>query len=104
MALLDTMPSAEIIDRFRGVLDFYAWCNLNICRTWPSRPGRARSIPCALCGQQFSYISKQTADISPDIRAQYDELAIDTAMTWKDWMTRLYVNAEYNLIETGPIS
>jgi len=102
MALLDTMPAPEIIDRFRGVLDFYAWCTLNICRSWPSRPNLARSPACALVGQQFSYINKQAATIDPAIMEQYDAMATGGAMTWKDWMNRLYVSGDFNLIETGP--
>lgn len=100
MALISEMPSEAVIGRLRGVLDYYKWCNLNIVRTWPRSPGRNRSIPCALAGQQFSYINKENSELTPELQDLYEDLAFATAMTAKDWLVRLYVNAEFNLQET----
>jgi hypothetical protein len=100
MAIISEMPSEAIIGRLRGTLDFYQWCNLCIVRTWPRSPSRTRSIPCALAGQQFAYINKQASSLPPDLIQAYKSLATGTHMTWKDWATRLYTNASYNLHES----
>lgn len=100
MSIIAEMPAEAVIGRLRGVLDFYKWCELNIVRTWPRAPGRTRSIPCALVGQQFSYVNKEAGSLEPELHALYSEMSTGTAFTWKDWMTRLYVNASYKLQET----
>lgn len=102
MAKIAVMPNAAIIDGFAGHLDFYTWCNLTIVRSWPRRPTGPRSLACALAGQQFAYINKQVATLDPTIYAQYQALSQGNALTAKDWLNRLYINAEKYLIEEPP--
>lgn len=93
MALIKQMPSKDIVDGFRGVLDFYTWCNLNIVRSWPRAPGRKRAPGVAAAGASFAYINKLASTLPDNVIEPYKELAIGTGLTWKDFLCRLYINA-----------
>jgi len=100
MALIKQMPSKDIVDGFRGVLDFYTWCNLNIVRSWPKAPGRKRAPGVAAAGATFAYINQLASTLPEEVIEPYKELAIGTGLTWKDFLCRLYINAS---IEDFPV-
>ena len=92
MAKLNALPAQDVVDGFRGVLDFYTWCNLNIVRKWPKSPGRNRSEAVVATQKPFAYINKM-ADPLPETCVQpYRQLALGTGLSWKDYLVRLYIN------------
>jgi len=96
MAKIGAIPARDIVDSFRGKLDFYTWCNLNIVRSWPRSPGRARNPLVMATGERFSYINKAVKDLPPNIVDAYKEPSLFGALSWKDFATRFYVNGAIN--------
>lgn len=94
MAILRQMPSQAIVDAFRGVVDFYEWCGLVVARKWPRAPERARNDNVIASGQRFAYINRLASTLDPDIRQLYVDMATQGGLTWKDYLTRLYLNGQ----------
>ncbi len=92
MAKIAQMPALGVVNALRGVLDFYTWCNLVIVRKWPRSPGRFRNPYVTYTGSLFAYINQMAAEIPPDIKEFYEPLASQSGLSWKDWLTRLYIN------------
>ncbi|MBA7588244.1 hypothetical protein ES708_30297 [subsurface metagenome] len=92
MATLKAMPAESVIGKLRGVLDFYYWCDLVIVRSWPRPPSRPRAGDVASAEAQFGYIAKQTPVLTPTDLTAYQDMVEDSAFSWRDFMTRLYVN------------
>ena len=97
MAKLTAMPSKDIVDAFRGTLDFYRWCDLVIVRKWPRSPGRLRNPYVMATGARFAYVNQMASTISPDLQAAYAYTAQDTALSWKDIMVSLYLKGREQL-------
>lgn len=93
MAKLGALPAKDIIDAFRGTLDFYTWCSLKIVRKWPRAPGRARAPAVVATQAPFAYINKLAGSLPDNVVESYQELAQDSALSWKDFLNRLYINA-----------
>jgi hypothetical protein len=96
LAKIAQMPAQDVIDGYRGVLDFYTWCDLNIVRKWPKTPGRNRSAAVVAAQVPFTYINKLASTLSPSVIDAYKEMALGTGLTWKDYLCRLYINATIN--------
>lgn len=92
MAKLAQMPNQGVIDGFRGVLDFYLWCNLVIVRAWPRSPGSNRSRPVTARANRFGYAASQVRAISPELQAAYANQAQGSPYTWKDFLHRYYTS------------
>lgn len=102
MALIAQMPSKDIVNSLRGVLDFYTWCNLNIVRKWPRAPERGRNENVLATGARFSYINKLASTLPENVIDTYQWLADKTGLTWKDWLTRNYISGKTHLRLIGP--
>lgn len=94
MAKIGAMPAQEIVDTFRGKLDFYQWCNLNIVRSWPQMANQSRNPYVTYTAQRFSYIAKGGALVSPEVQDLYKELVAGTTFCWRDYMVAFYINAD----------
>jgi len=94
MAKIAAMPSIDIVNSLRGVLDFYTWCNLVIVRRWPKAPGRSRNDLVMSTAEKFKYVNQAASTLTDDIIQPYKDIAIQTGLSWKDWMTRLYINRD----------
>lgn len=93
MALLKQLPAKDVVDALRGKLDFYTWCNLNIVRKWPRRPSLPHSPRKVAAQVPFAYINKLASTLPAEVVESYQVLAPDSGMVWKDYLTRLYINA-----------
>jgi hypothetical protein len=92
MAKIIAMPSKDVIDGFRGVVDFYRWCDLVIARKWPHAPDRARSEPVQISGAYFAYINQHATTIDEYTINALNDMASQSKMTWKDWLVSLYLS------------
>lgn len=91
MAKITHPPALEVVDFFRGTLDFYKWCDLNIVRSWPRWPKR-KPYPRELVAQQrFAYITRAWTALDPYLKERYDRTARGTDYTARDLFTRLYL-------------
>ncbi len=97
MAKIAAMPSMDIVNSLRGVLDFYVWCNLVIVRKWPKAPDRSRNDLVMSTAEKFKYVNQAASTLTADIIQPYKDIASQTGLSWKDWMTRLYINPGTNV-------
>lgn len=95
MALIDQLPAQAVIDSFRGVLDFYVWCDLNIVRKWPQSPGRARNKAVQETWPAFVYVNQTASTLSAKVVATWQEMAGTGGLTWKDWLNRCYLSGSF---------
>lgn len=100
MAKIGALPGKDVIDAFRGKLDFYTWCELKIVRKWPRAPGRKRAPAVVAAQAPFAYINKLAGSLPASVVESYQELAQASSLSWKDFLNRLYINAT---IEDHPI-
>lgn len=92
MAKIGAIPSKDIVDGFRGVLDYYCHPNGFVVRSWPRSPGRNRNPQVVAAQGPFTYINKLASTLPPDVIEPYKELALGSGLTWKDYLNRLYIN------------
>jgi len=92
MAKLDKLPSQEIIDGFKGVLDFYLWMGIPVCRAWPIYRPHEPSAAERAAQERFSYINKLATTVDPLIRQAFVDMAIGTSFTWKDLYVKAYLS------------
>lgn len=97
MAKIAQMPAADIVNSMHGVLDYYTWCNLNIVRKWPRAPERARNPYVMYQADQFTYIGQLAGTLPENVVDTYKWLADKTGLSWKDWLTRNYINGKTHL-------
>lgn len=101
MAKILQMPRQEIIDGFKGVLDFYRWKGIVCVRSWPRKPKMPRSIPVQATAQLFGDLATAFTDTPPNIRARATEMASGTKWTWRDVRYRAaYGNLVHDLYST----
>lgn len=96
---LKAMPYRAVVDELAKTLDFYCWMGIAVCRTWPRSPGRKRNELVMWRAGRFRYINCESTGWLASIREPYQELALDTAFSWRDWAVRLFVNAEIDFSE-----
>lgn len=95
MAKIAQMPSQAIIDSFRGYLDFYKWCDLNIVRKWPRAPGRSRAPAVVAAQVPFAYVNQQASELPGYVIDTWKAMAQSGGLTWKDWMNRAYISGTF---------
>jgi hypothetical protein len=94
MARLAQPASREVIDTLAGVVDFYLWKGIPVARKWPRYRTTGWNPSELLRAHQFGAASKMGSDIDAEVRAAYDSMSAQTALTWKDWATRLYMSGD----------
>lgn len=96
MAVIAQLPAKNIIDGFRGTLDFYVKCGHGSARTvcvrkWPVTP-RANLTPGTIAAQRpFAIAASSVSLVSQEIKDLYFEMAAGTSYTWKDVAMSLYL-------------
>ncbi|MBA7633164.1 hypothetical protein ES703_40726 [subsurface metagenome] len=91
MAKLQVLPSQDIIDGFKGNIDFYLWKGIPVCRKWPVWRKRA-SYPSEKANQDdFTRINQAAISMPVEFIEAYMELAQGTPFTWKDLMVRSFM-------------
>lgn len=95
MAILERLPSLEIIDGFKGVLDFYLWLGIAVVRTWPKKIGPKRSPEVEATWPSFTYLAHSWQLLDPSVIAAYERMAVGTGLTAKDFYFRLYLTSDY---------
>jgi hypothetical protein len=91
MAKLASMPSMAVIDGLRGRLDFYQWCNLVICRSWPQQHIVTRAPGVQEAQRSFTYVNQASTELPANVVESWQWLANQSNMTWRDWLNRAYL-------------
>ncbi len=97
MAVIDVLPALHIIDKLRGVLDFYVLCRggpaKTICvRKWPQTPKSNMTSASVAAQKPFAQAVKSVTQISQETKDLYTAMAGDTSYTWKDVAISIYLN------------
>jgi len=91
MAVLQQLPEQEIIDGFKGVIDFYLWNGIPCARKWPTYRPRIPSPQEQASRDAFAYANSQWTLLSPEVKAQWNQMAGGTGLTGKDLSVRAYM-------------
>ncbi|MBA7671204.1 hypothetical protein ES703_79357 [subsurface metagenome] len=92
MAIIKEMPGQKIIDGFRGVIDFYYYMGVPVARSWPRSQGNSQTPASVAQWPVFSYVNKLWKDVSPEVRAAYEDMTAGTNLTAKDMFVRGYIS------------
>ena len=95
MAIITNMPGLEIIDGFKGTLDFYVYMGLNCVRTWPRSPGKIRSPAVMAQWAAWRYIASQWNYLSPEVRRAYEQTATGSSLTGRDLFTKSFISTYF---------
>jgi hypothetical protein len=101
MVRLKQLPSAAMIDKLKGSLDFYVYHmnlydeeGIPVCRTWPRYHAESYPESSRVMQPAFAYVNKMAPFISPIVHDAYVAMAGSTGLAWRDYMVRLYLNGE----------
>ena len=95
MAKLKAMPSKDVIDGLRGVLDIYTWCDQVIVRKWPHYPSWHTTKKQAAWHQMFAYANRAAARLPSHVKHTWKVLHWKGGLTWKDWFLRFYLSGRW---------
>ena len=95
MAKLLIMPEQDIIDGFRGIVDFYVWKGIPCARAWPKSPGKVRSEAVMAQWPLFAYAAREWNNLTQAVRDAYSHLATNSGLSNKDMFTRAYISGLY---------
>ena len=105
MAKISAMPGQDIIDGFKGILDYYLFhpfCNsektIPCVRMWPRPPTLARTPEVQARWPAFGYVNQMRDAISPEVVAAYKTLTPGTSLIWTDIMTKGYISGDSNFL------
>jgi hypothetical protein len=91
VARLLAMPQQEVIDGFKGSVDFYEWKGIPVARRWPRSPGHNRVAAVQAQWAAFSEAQSAWSTLDPDVIAAYNAMAVGTDYTGRDMMTVGYI-------------
>ncbi|MBA7534361.1 hypothetical protein ES705_26607 [subsurface metagenome] len=95
MATLTVLPHQDIIDGFKGTIDFYVHRGIPCARSWPKAPGKQRSPAVMAQWYPFSVAVKEWKNLSPAVQASYNELATNSGLSGRDMQVRAYLTGLY---------
>lgn len=89
------MPELDIISGLKGTVDFYLYMGIPVARSWPSSPGKVRSLPVMAQWDPFTLASREWNNLSPEVQAAYEELATNSGLSGRDMQIRAYLAGLY---------
>lgn len=95
MAIITALPSRQVIDGFKGTIDFYLWRGIPCVRKWPIWRKR-KAHPAELANQQqFAAIQRAWKYVDGTSRQAFQDMAAGTGLTARDVYTRAAVKGLY---------
>ncbi|KKM95051.1 hypothetical protein LCGC14_1192160 [marine sediment metagenome] len=91
MVKLGALPNRDIIDGFKGTVDFYMYKDTAVARKWPSWTKREPHPDEKVNQNAFAYINRVAGSLPAYIQDQYRAMAVGTPFTWKDLLVRSYM-------------
>ncbi len=91
MARLRVLPHQDIIDGFKGKIDFYIWKGIPCARKWPVWRPRAPTPEEKANQDDFTRINQAAIGMPVEFIDAYRTLAQGTPFTWKDLMVRSFM-------------
>lgn len=87
MATITELPPGDIIQAFKGTLDYYVWRGLPCVRTWPRWTLTERSTAVVTAQQAFADYTRRVAATDPFVVQQANAAADGQPWTWRDITT-----------------
>lgn len=97
MAKLQKLPNLNIINGFKGKIDFYVWMGIPVARSWPRSPGHDRAPAVQAQWSAFTWASQNWQTLSEEVRQAYRQMASGTYMSGRDLFVKSYINADFIL-------
>jgi hypothetical protein len=95
MARLLSLPHENIIDGFKGTIDFYVHRGIPCARSWPKSPGNRRSPTVMAQWPAFTFAAQEWKNLSPFVQESYNKLATDSGLSGRDMQVRAYLTGLY---------
>lgn len=92
LARLDKMPSQEIIDGLKGVVDFYYWKGIPCARKWPHWAKREPTPDEKAAQDRFAYAARSWKNLPEYVKAAYNNMAASTFNTGREIYMRTYLS------------
>jgi len=110
MAKLKVLPHQDIIDGFRGKIDFYVYhpsCvpelrgpGIPVARKWPRSPGHLRAQAVMDQWADFAYAASAWNLLSDEIQEAYRALAVGSGLSGRDLFSRSYLSGLFRYEHT----
>ena len=101
MAKLKALPSLDVINGFRGVIDYYVYhpscpaetgvAGTPCARRWPRSPGHRRAPEVEAQWTAFAWAAANWNSLSPEVQEAYNQTAEQTNMTGRDLFTKSFI-------------
>jgi hypothetical protein len=83
--------SATVVRNLAGVIDFYYWKGIPICRKWPKR-SRFAPTPAVIASRQaFTQSRADLRLVSGSVRTAWAKTAVGATQAWLDYYTSIYM-------------
>lgn len=92
MAKLTKLPGMEIIDGFKGVIDFYLWNGIPCARSWPRSPGSDRAPAVKEQWPAFAFAGSYWNNLALEVKQAYIDMAAGYPITGRDLFTQSFIN------------
>ena len=92
---LTSLPHEDIIDGFKGNIDYYVHRGIPCARAWPKSPGRLRSAPVMAQWPIFAYAAQEWKKLSSVVQESYNKFATDSGLSGRDLHMRAYLTGLY---------
>lgn len=86
--LLRMVDEATIVG-CRQKVDFYFWMGIPVARSWPRKSTQPRTVGEVASSEEFKAAARWTADLSPNVKEDYQTYAKGGAVTWVDMQRAL---------------
>jgi len=95
MAKITKLPGLNIINGFKGTLDYYVWKGIACVRSWPRSPGHDRAPAVQSTWPAFTWASQNWQVLSEEVRQAYRNMAAGTNMTGRDIFVKSYLSSKH---------
>jgi hypothetical protein len=95
MARLTNLPAQQLIDGFKGVLDYYLWLGIPCARKWPVWHKREPTAAEYANQELFAAVVTAWNDVDAVSRKAFFDLAVGTGLTARDMYVRASMKGLY---------
>jgi len=94
MAKVDHI-SGEMIDAFRGSVDFYYWKNIPVARSWPGKIQQPFTPGQNFRRQLFKSVSENLHKLEDNVIKSYKLMSQNISYSWRDLYFKIYLSYGY---------
>lgn len=95
LAKLLKLPGQEVIDGFKGKVDYYIHDGVACARSWPRSPGHNRAPAVQDGWTSFAWAASNWNSLSPAVQEAYNRTAKGTHLTGRDLFTKNLITNAY---------